>query len=66
VLASIGGNLLTGLASQQANPYNNSASLNTGSTAFTDSLSGGTFDVNTSGGFDSSVGQIDFSNLPNG
>ena len=26
-LASIGGNLLTGLASQQANPYNNSASL---------------------------------------
>ena len=65
-LASIGGNLLTGLASQQANPYNNSASLNTGSTAFTDSLSGGTFGVNTGGGFDSSVGQIDFSNLPNG
>ena len=65
-LASIGGNLLTGLASQQANPYDNSASLDTGSTAFTDNLSGGMFDVNTSSGFDSNVGQIDFSNLPNG
>jgi len=65
-LASLGGSLVTGLASQQANPYNNSASLDTGSTAFTDNLSGGMFDVNTSSGFDSSVGQIDFSNLPNG
>ena len=65
-LASIGGNLLTGLASRQANPYNDSASLDTGSTAFTDNLTGGMFDVNTSSGFDSSAGQIDFSNLPNG
>ncbi len=64
-LASIGGNLLTGLASQQANPYNNSASLPTGSTGFTDALSGGMFDVNTGGGFDSTVGQIDLSNLSN-
>jgi DNA repair exonuclease SbcCD ATPase subunit len=64
-LASLGGSLVTGLASQQANPYNNSASLDTGSTAFTDSLSGGMFDVNTGGGFNSNVGQIDFSNLPN-
>jgi len=63
-LASIGGNLLTGLASQQANPYNNSASLPSGSTGFTDSLNGGMFNVNTGGGFDGTVGQIDFSNLP--
>ena len=65
-LASIGGNLLTGLASQQANAYNNSASLPSGSTGFTDSLNGGMFNVNTGGGFNSTVGQIDFSNLPNG
>ena len=32
-LAGIGGNLLTGLAQQGASPYNNSASLNTGSGA---------------------------------
>ena len=34
-LASIGGNLLTGLASQQANPYNNSASLDSTTVNFT-------------------------------
>jgi hypothetical protein len=62
-LASIGGNLLTGLASQQASPYNNSASLPSGSTAFTDSLNGGMFDVNTGGGSVDldSAGQINFS-----
>ena len=64
-LASIGGNLLTGLASQQANAYDNSASLPSGSTGFTDSLNGGMFNVNTGGSFDSTVGQIDLSNLPN-
>jgi hypothetical protein len=62
-LASIGGNLLTGLASQQASPHNNSASLPSGSTAFTDSLNGGMFDVNTGGGSVDldSAGQINFS-----
>ena len=65
-LASIGGNLLTGLASQQTSSYNNSASLPSGSTGFTDGLNGGMFNVNTGGEFDSNVGQIDFSNLPNG
>ena len=65
-LASLGGSLVTGLASQQANPYDNSASLDTGSTAFTDNLNGGMFDVNTGSGFNSSAGQIDISNLPNG
>lgn len=34
-LASIGGNLLTGLASQQANPHNNSASLDSTTVNFT-------------------------------
>ena len=57
-LASIGGNLLTGLASRQANAYDNSASLPSGSTGFTDNLNGGMFNVNTGGGFDSSVGQL--------
>jgi hypothetical protein len=39
-LTSIGGNLLTGLASQQANPYNNSASLGGGAVNFTNDQMG--------------------------